>query len=472
MVENGDNTATTEPVAMIHELQNTITQLNHTIQQLNNKIEAQQTTIEKLTKLLSEKNQPSVIPQQHDVLMQLRSSTSTPVDLNLGSQPDRKRPRHNESFDSDASNLADSESITPPAYKPPPLVIKSNKAREIMIGLVQGMPNPKPTFTTLSDNFVKIHTENENIFRQVRDTLIKNNVEFFTHQLRSEKLFRVVIRGLHPQTETKIIADDLAANGHEAIRITNVTVKKTNDPTNSKKTSVPVPIFYVDLKNQRNNQEVDSIRYINHQRVHMEPPNAKRDVIPQCLRCQQLGHTQNFCALKERCVKCAGFHPSKKCPIPIERKPKCANCSGEHTANYRGCPAYLAAYKRRFPKPVKAVDRLRDTSATAKNVSYANAAKSVNTASQPPTSTATPPTTKQPSPQPLMQPVTPDIDLQSHIEKIAASLTTLASNFNSFRLEVTSRLGKIESTNQNPSTKPATTPIKTLSQLATRKKPK
>ncbi|GBM37010.1 hypothetical protein AVEN_31858-1 [Araneus ventricosus] len=38
------------------------------------------------------------------------------------------------------------------------------------------------------------------------------------------------------------------------------------------------------------------------------------------------------------CVKCAGPQESRNCPKPREIPAKCANCEGDHTVNYTGCP--------------------------------------------------------------------------------------------------------------------------------------
>lgn len=468
MGDGADHPKAPDPTTVIQDLHNTITQLNLTISQLNSRIEAQQSTIENLTKRLEENGLPNSVANLPPCSWpQLPNQT----DIEFRSAPDRKRQRQNDSLDSDTSIANETDSSTP-AFKPPPLVINSTKSREIMNALIQGLPDLKLTFTTLSDNSVKIHSETESAFRQVRDCLIKNKVEYFTHQLRSDKLFRVVVRGLHPQTETKTIAEDLQSQGHAAIRTTNVLIKKPTEPGSRTKTSKPSPLFFVDLKPQPNNQEIYAIKFINYQRVRIEPPNSKRDIIPQCLKCQQLGHTQNFCAQKERCVKCAGNHPTSKCPVPIDRKPKCANCSGEHTANYRGCPAYKAAYERRFPKQVKAVDRIRELKSVRENVTYANATKTHSSTNQAAAPSEVPRPSVQILPETALQLNTPLPDLSSSIEKIANSLTTLATNFDSFRTEVSARLTKLESFRQQTTSKPTVTPVKTLSQLATKKKPK
>lgn len=77
----------------------------------------------------------------------------------------------------------------------------------------------------------------------------------------------------------------------------------------------------------------------------------------QCHRCQRFGHGMRNCNLAPLCVKCGEKHFSVDCRLPkkADLSPsdkdktrsaiKCANCSGQHTANYRGCPTrkhYLA----------------------------------------------------------------------------------------------------------------------------------
>ena len=62
--------------------------------------------------------------------------------------------------------------------------------------------------------------------------------------------------------------------------------------------------------------------------------------ILQCFKCQGFGHKAPNCTKEEKCVVCGEAHSHKNCPNKEKRKPKCANCSGPHVANYRRCPAY------------------------------------------------------------------------------------------------------------------------------------
>jgi hypothetical protein len=52
-------------------------------------------------------------------------------------------------------------------------------------------------------------------------------------------------------------------------------------------------------------------------------------------------------------VKCGEGHLTTECPHPKTTKKRCANCSGEHTANYKGC--------EKFKEKVKAVQKPKIT---------------------------------------------------------------------------------------------------------------
>ena len=44
-----------------------------------------------------------------------------------------------------------------------------------------------------------------------------------------------------------------------------------------------------------------------------------------------------------KCVKCGEIHKSIECTVDFSEKTnnlKCANCGGNHTPNYQGCPKY------------------------------------------------------------------------------------------------------------------------------------
>lgn len=78
------------------------------------------------------------------------------------------------------------------------------------------------------------------------------------------------------------------------------------------------------------------IENIYYTKVVIEEPRKKKH-IPQCVRCQQYGHTRSYCNYAPRCVRCGLAHESSTCIKTRDTPAKCANCKGEHPANYRGC---------------------------------------------------------------------------------------------------------------------------------------
>lgn len=79
----------------------------------------------------------------------------------------------------------------------------------------------------------------------------------------------------------------------------------------------------------------------------------------QCFRCQRFGHGMQNCHVSPLCVKCGETHLSASCSLPVKAdlskvdpaatrsKIRCANCSGNHTANYLGCVARKNYLQRR-----------------------------------------------------------------------------------------------------------------------------
>ena len=98
-------------------------------------------------------------------------------------------------------------------------------------------------------------------------------------------------------------------------------------------------LFYVDLEPKENNMEVYNIQYINNMEITFEPPN-KRSTIIQCTRCQVYGHSKTYCTGPYKCVKCGEDHMTVDCRKTRDTPPRCALCSGAHTANYKGCTLY------------------------------------------------------------------------------------------------------------------------------------
>ncbi|KAL1117940.1 hypothetical protein AAG570_004253 [Ranatra chinensis] len=141
-------------------------------------------------------------------------------------------------------------------------------------------------------------------YRSIIRYLTEGKYAFHTYQIKSERAYRVVLRGLHRHVPLHEITRDIEEQGHKE-------------------------------------------------------PHKRSDVV-QCTRCQQFRHTKSYCNHPPRCVRCAGEHDSTTCLKRRETPATCALCSRDHPANYRGCQVYKdlqnAASKRTYTQEKRSVD--------------------------------------------------------------------------------------------------------------------
>ncbi|CAI6347136.1 unnamed protein product [Macrosiphum euphorbiae] len=197
------------------------------------------------------------------------------------------------------------------------------------------------------DNFVcksstdslKIQTSNPQSYRTLIHFLKEKKAQYHTFQLKEDKPTRAVIRNLHPTTSTDLIKSELELRLFEVRKVTNVLHKTSK---------CPLPLFFVDLEPTHYSNDIFKLSSLLHTKVKVEEP-YKPKVISQCLNCQEYGHTRAYCGYSARCVRCSAFHPSSECSKPRDSPAKCALCSGDHPANYRGCSVYKELQRRKKP---------------------------------------------------------------------------------------------------------------------------
>ena len=214
------------------------------------------------------------------------------------------------------------------AAKPPPIFINNvsnvNKMIKCICSVISGSDF---NYKALYDGQVKLNIKLVDSYRKLVKYFVANNISYHTYQLKNERSYRFMIKGLHYSTRIDDIKAELLYKGHLVRQIVNV---------KSRFTKQPLPMFYVDIDPQPNNKNVFEIREINHCAVQIEAPRSTTDIV-QCHRCQQFGHTKTYCRKPFTCVKCGLGHPTPNCPNKSETPPKCIHCLKQHTANYRGC---------------------------------------------------------------------------------------------------------------------------------------
>jgi hypothetical protein len=152
---------------------------------------------------------------------------------------------------------------------------------------------------------------------------------FRTYQLREERAYRVVILFLHPSIPTETIQQEIAKHDHRVRNVTNIRHRVTKEP---------LPMHFVDLEPKDNNKTIYNLDFICNTIITIEAPR-KKNIIVQCTRCQDYGHTKTYCTRPFMCVKC-GEHNTTVCRKKTYTPAKCGLCGGAHPANYKECDIY------------------------------------------------------------------------------------------------------------------------------------
>lgn len=162
------------------------------------------------------------------------------------------------------------------------------------------------------------------------------HIKFHTFQMKQTKTFRAVIRNLNKNTPTTWIHEQVTKLGYQVVSVNVI---------KNRHTKALLPLFQVEIvcNDKEPSTQLLQLTQLGNKQVTIEPQLCQNVV--QCHRCQKFGHSKNYCQRPFVCVKCAGNHPSVICSKPFTLPAKCANCKGQHTANFLGCKAYKNATK-------------------------------------------------------------------------------------------------------------------------------
>lgn len=180
----------------------------------------------------------------------------------------------------------------------------------------------------LGTNYTKIPCCTIKDYKAVRQYFVKNHMPYHTFAVPNKKIFKVAIRGL---------SRDIKLNElFEVLKSAKIPVKRVHKMKVKQFASDQEPIVLIVLAYNDEGLKLLRVKKIFGHEVTVEPPIQKTR---QCYRCQKWGHAQRFCHGVIKCVKCAGDHYSKACSRDrnCSEPPTCANCGGNHTANYRQC---------------------------------------------------------------------------------------------------------------------------------------
>uniref|UniRef100_W8C1S6 Nucleic-acid-binding protein from transposon X-element n=1 Tax=Ceratitis capitata TaxID=7213 RepID=W8C1S6_CERCA len=229
------------------------------------------------------------------------------------------------------NNIAVNEEEDRNIPKPPPLIIPGVYNISEMINTISSVIDKKDfSYKSLKDGQIRLMITNIDSYRKIVKQLDSSNVSFHTYQLKQDRPYRVVLKGIHFSTSLEEINKNISSLGHKVRNVFNV---------KSRITKQPLSMFFVDLEPNANNKDIYELKHLNNAIIKVEPPRQTNDIV-QCYRCQEFGHTKTYCKKPYKCVKCNSMHPTTLCTKPSDTLPTCVHCLQNHTANYKGCSVY------------------------------------------------------------------------------------------------------------------------------------
>lgn len=154
--------------------------------------------------------------------------------------------------------------------------------------------------------------------------------KFYTHQLKNNKMFKLVLFGL-PKLEVKVIVDEFK----EAHNIVPVSVKEIT----TKRSNIDDAIFMLEFdRNQVSKKEIRKIRYFYGIAVKWRNPIKSNKGPTQCTKCTMFGHGSRNCHRSAICAACAGNHDISVCTLSKTQHEgpvvyKCFNCVKKKLSN-------------------------------------------------------------------------------------------------------------------------------------------
>lgn len=243
------------------------------------------------------------------------------------SQEVTETPRKGRETTPDAPTVQDSSESptqTPKTPRIPPIVIHDKG--KLWLKVREWMRTQKVNYTKVSNikEGISVQTPTPDDYRRLKRYIDDNKISAHSYPKPEDKALQVVLRGIPSEindTDVKKELEELKFNPSLVIRM--------------KKEGNPMPLVLVRLPKEQ--KQIFKLPAILDIRIKVEPLRT-RAKIAQCHGCQRFGHSQSNCTAPFRCVKCAKAHHTKECKKPRNTPAKCANCNGDHPANFSLCP--------------------------------------------------------------------------------------------------------------------------------------
>lgn len=251
-------------------------------------------------------------------------------------EEEHKRKRSKQNPTKQTSLLREKPKTTknPKKSTMPPIVMDGiTTNHKDMIETVRGIV--KGTFTVKHTNKSTILFINEETdYNNLLASICSEKISHHTYTNKIDKSHAFVLRGLSKGTTIEEIDEDMQ---HEYdIKPRQIYQMTTKDRPLF--LIITDPSLTLDFMNK-------NVRVILNTRIIWELRRSTKSII-QCHNCQGWGHATSNCGRQPKCLKCAGDHLTRICTKTRETAATCANCGGDHPANFTKCKHYTDRLER------------------------------------------------------------------------------------------------------------------------------
>ncbi|CAI6374214.1 unnamed protein product [Macrosiphum euphorbiae] len=204
----------------------------------------------------------------------------------------------NDNVEINDNTLADIDNTHSEVRKIPPIFVHNITNYEQFHLSLASVANDYFTIEQKKDS-LKLKLTTIDDYRTVTKELETMQIKYHTYQLPKDKRISVVIRNLPVSISEETIFTALWELQYEAISVTHL--------QNYLKVQIPIVAVL-----QQSSKHIYSLDRLLHCIVSVEPRKPSTD-IPQCKNCQRYSHTEKYCHLPPKCVKCAENHHYKNC---------------------------------------------------------------------------------------------------------------------------------------------------------------